>query len=147
MAKTKRKWLVLDWASDGCIRAQDIPFNETQSIKDKIDAVVNTIDSITISENPWITKTTDYTATANDKILADSSSAAFTITLPASPSLNDVIEIADIAGQFSPSGSKNVTVARNSKKIMGEEENLVLDSNCSITKLIFYGDTLGWRVF
>lgn len=32
MAKTKRKWIVLDWSSPGCLRAQDIPFDSTTSI-------------------------------------------------------------------------------------------------------------------
>jgi len=32
MAKTKRKWIVLDWSNPGCLRAQDIPFDATSSI-------------------------------------------------------------------------------------------------------------------
>ena len=36
--KTKRKWIVLNWNSDGCLRAEDIPYNSAESIKDKIDS-------------------------------------------------------------------------------------------------------------
>jgi len=39
VAKTKRKWVVLDWTKDGVLRAQDIPYDETTSIKTKIDSV------------------------------------------------------------------------------------------------------------
>jgi len=40
MAKTKRKWIILDWLLDGCLRAQDIPYNALLSIKGAIDAIV-----------------------------------------------------------------------------------------------------------
>ena len=38
MSKTKRKWIVLDWLKDGCLRAQDIAYSATQSIADAIDS-------------------------------------------------------------------------------------------------------------
>ena len=37
MAKSKRKWLQLDWSKEGCLRAQDIPYDENTSIKNAID--------------------------------------------------------------------------------------------------------------
>jgi len=40
MSKTKRKWIVLDWLIDGCLRAQDIPYSESQSIKEAIDGII-----------------------------------------------------------------------------------------------------------
>jgi len=37
MSKTKRKWIVLDYSADGSLRAEDIPFDASSSIKDKLD--------------------------------------------------------------------------------------------------------------
>jgi hypothetical protein len=37
MSKTKRKWIVLDYNSDGSLRAEDVPYSATESIKDRLD--------------------------------------------------------------------------------------------------------------
>lgn len=37
MSKTGRKWLETNWADPDCVRAQDIPYSETESIKDRLD--------------------------------------------------------------------------------------------------------------
>ena len=57
---------------------------------------------------------TTFTATVNDRILANSSGGAFTITLPLNGSLlvNDVVQIVDVTGSFN---TNNVTLARNSQ--------------------------------
>lgn len=39
MSKTGRKWLKRNWSDSDCVRAQDIPYDATNSIKDKIDNV------------------------------------------------------------------------------------------------------------
>ena len=44
----------------------------------------------------WVTKTSNYTASAGDKIMADTSGGAFTITMPSSPSTGDVVYIIDV---------------------------------------------------
>ena len=41
MAKTKRKWIDLNYSSPTSLRAQDIPYNELLSIKAKIDSIVS----------------------------------------------------------------------------------------------------------
>lgn len=33
-----RRWMVLDWLLPDCLRAQDIPYSEVESVKDAIDA-------------------------------------------------------------------------------------------------------------
>jgi hypothetical protein len=37
MSKTGRKWLETNWDDPDCVRAQDIPYDSTNSVKDKID--------------------------------------------------------------------------------------------------------------
>ena len=53
---------------------------------------------------------TTYQAVVNDRILADSSSAGFTITLPLNASLlvNDTIQVIDATSNF---GTNAVTIA------------------------------------
>lgn len=87
----------------------------------------------------------NYNASPNDRILANTASSAFTITLPASTSLllNDTIEIIDVA---SNAASNNIVVARNGALIQGTSENLTIDVNGSITTLIYTGTTYGWVI-
>ena len=76
--------------------------------------------------------------------LLDSTSGVFTVTLPASPSIGDVITLADQTGQYS---TNNVTVARNGNNINGAANDLVLDVDRSVVRLIWSGNaTVGWFV-
>lgn len=89
--------------------------------------------------------TSAFNASVNDRILADSSSTAFTITLPASNTLflNDTIQIIDIGGA---SATNNITVARNGAKIQNIADDLTIDINGSIITLTYTGSTYGWIV-
>ena len=90
---------------------------------------------------PWITKTTAYTAVAKDRILANTTSSAFTITLPASPSVGDEIYIVDAGCNFAVN---KLTVARNGQNIIGQAQDLELDQNNQGVMLIYSGATKGW---
>src|SRR6056300_1360548 len=59
-------------------------------------------------------KTANYTASAGQGIFANTTSGAFTVTLPSSPSQGDEVTIVDYAGTF---GSNNLTVGRNGSNI------------------------------
>ena len=84
-----------------------------------------------------------YNAKVNDRVLADSSGSAFTITLPANASLvkGDTIQIVDVTGSF---GSNNVTLSRNGSKIQNLEEDLVLNINNAVVTILYSGPTYGW---
>ena len=91
----------------------------------------------------WLTKTANYTAAAGDCVLCNTTSAAFTLTLPASPAANDMVRLADYAGTFS---TNNLTVGRNAKPIMGLSEDMTISTaNASIT-LTYIDATQGWRI-
>ena len=107
-----------------------------QSIKAYVDAT-----SASIGYN--LTKTANYTASAGDRILCDTSGGAFTITLPASPSAGDKIHLLDAAASFD---NNNLTVARNSKKIQGATADLTITTENTGIGLVFYNDTYGWRI-
>ena len=70
-------------------------------------------------------------------------SAARTLTLPASPALNDEIQILDASGTAS---TYNITVARNGNKINGGTGNLIIDNNGGWYTLLYTGSTYGWKV-
>jgi hypothetical protein len=81
------------------------------------------------------------TATAGNGYFCDTSSAAFTVTLPASPTLGDEVTLVDYAGTFD---SNNLTVGRNSEKIQGTAADLtVAVENAGLT-LVYSGSTYGW---
>jgi hypothetical protein len=86
-----------------------------------------------------------YSAVVNDRILADSSTAAFTITLPVSTSLliNDTVHIIDITGS---TATNNITIARNGAKIQNLAEDLIINVNNASITLMYSGITYGWII-
>ena len=107
------------------------------------------IDSITTtgalngSLKRWTAKTANYTAVAGDRVLADTSGGAWTLTLPASPAVGDEIHILDAAASFD---NNNLTVARNSLKIQGGTADLTLTTENTGIGLVYMSSTYGWRV-
>ena len=89
----------------------------------------------------------EISTTANinvsDRVLANTTSAAFTVTLPLNTTLlvGDQIQIIDITGTFN---SNNLTVARNGALIQGVADNLTLDVNNALVTLLYSGPTYGW---
>ena len=71
------------------------------------------------------------------------SASALTLTLPASPALNDEIQIVDASGNAS---TYNITVARNGNKINGGTGNLIIDNIGGWYTLLYTGTTYGWKV-
>lgn len=88
-------------------------------------------------------KSSNYAAFASDRIAADTTAGAFTITLPLSPAAFDWVLISDIAQKWD---TNNLTVARNNSLINGLAENLVCDISGEIL-LRYEGSIKGWRVF
>ena len=91
----------------------------------------------------WLTKTGAYTAFAGDKIFVNTSSSAFTITLPASPSVGDEVRFLDLANTFD---TNNLTVARNSEKIDGATADLTVATEGAAFALVYSGSTYGWKL-
>jgi hypothetical protein len=86
-------------------------------------------------------QTANYTASAGEGIIADTSVGAWTLTLPATPSVGDVVVIAD----GDDWGTTNLTVARNGSTIEGSSSDLTLDvGGVSVT---FVYDGFTWHVY
>ena len=88
-------------------------------------------------------KTANYTATAGQGVLTNTTGGAFTVTLPSSPSAGDEIKIVDAYGV---AGTNNVTIARNSSKILGADSDFILDINRAAVSLVYVDTTQGWIV-
>jgi hypothetical protein len=92
--------------------------------------------------------TTKITADPNPAVsgvgyFADTTSAAFTITLPSSPSAGAVIGIADYANTFA---TNNLTVDRNGSNIGGVANNADLSTNGVSITFVYVDATQGWIV-
>jgi len=87
------------------------------------------------------TLTTTTSINAGERIFANSTTGAFTLTLPGSPSEGDTVQIIDVAGTFS---LNNVTIARNGQKIQNLTEDLTLNLNNAAITMIYSGATFGW---
>ena len=86
-------------------------------------------------------KTSNFTASAGQGVFANTTSSAFTVTLPASPTLGDEVSIVDYAGTFD---SNALTVGRNSSKILGADEDLTVSTERAAFTLVFTDSTQGW---
>ena len=86
-------------------------------------------------------KTANYTAAAGQGVFANTTSSAFTVTLPAG-SLGDEVTIVDYAGTFD---SNALTVAANgSEKIFGSTDDLTVSTERAAFTLVFTDSTQGW---
>lgn len=69
--------------------------------------------------------------------------AARSLTLPASPSVGAQIEIVDQTGS---SASNNITVSPGSLKINGSVQNLIVDLAYATARLVYISTAYGWKV-
>ena len=86
-------------------------------------------------------QTTGFTAVKGRGYPCNTTSAAFTVTLPASPSVGDQVLLLDYAGTFA---TNNITLARNSNKIEGGTSDKVLTTNREAVTLTYVDSTQGW---
>jgi len=87
---------------------------------------------------------TTYTAVAFDYIIADTTANPLTVTLPASPTIGQVVWFVDGAGTWA---TNNLTVAPNgSDKINGTVGSLIANQNRENFSLVYYNVAQGWII-
>ena len=93
----------------------------------------------------YLEKTSAYTAFPGDNLFIDTSAAAVTITLPASPSQGDAVSFIDAEGTFD---TNNLTVEPGSEKIHANTagDEMVVDTNNAGFTLVYQDSTYGWRL-
>ena len=85
--------------------------------------------------------TTGFTAVAGEGYFCNTTSAAFTATLPSSPALGDECTFVDYAGTFD---TNNLTIGRNSEKINGAAADLTVSVERAAFTLVYTDGTQGW---
>ena len=88
-------------------------------------------------------KTANYTAAVHDRVFANTSGGAWTLTLPASPTIGQWVQVNDVSGSWA---TNNLTVARNGSTMMGGTTDLIANVSNSSFYLVFSDATNGWRI-
>ena len=86
-------------------------------------------------------KTTGFTAVAGEGYFINTTSGAFTMTLPASPTIGDEVSFIDYAGTFD---TNNLTIGRNSQNIQGSAADLTVSVERAANTLVYTDGTQGW---
>ena len=89
----------------------------------------------------WVRKTSNYTSSSNDAVIADTSGGVWTLTLPASPSVGDLVRVVDGADW----ATNNLTVARNGSTIEGDAADLVMNIGGVSVDFVYDGTT--WQLY
>jgi len=83
----------------------------------------------------WDYRNSSFTAVSGGAYIANTAEVgAFTITLPANPSDNDYVLIADGYGTWK---AANLTIGRNGQNIAGEAADLTADTNYATLRLTY----------
>jgi len=166
MAKLIRVWDGTTWQEVGPALPNALTIDGTQTLTNKtISGASNTLTnigngsltnssitvngsavslggSVTIVTGPASSAvSSNITMAANNNYFVNTS-AARTLTLPASPTLGDTIAIYDASGT---AATNNITIARNGSNINAQAVNAIIDVDQSGSVFIYTGSTVGWR--
>jgi len=88
-------------------------------------------------------KTSGFTATNGVGYFCNTTSGAFTVTLPATPTAGNIVAFKDYAKTFD---TNNLTIGRNGSNIEGEAINYIASTEGISVTLIYVDSTKGWVV-
>jgi hypothetical protein len=89
-------------------------------------------------------KTSAFAAVSANTYAVNTTSAAVTATLPASPTAGDYITFTDYARTF---GTYNLTLAPNGNKINASTSNVVLNVSGEAVSIVYIDATQGWLAY
>lgn len=102
------------------------------------------VTSYTLGSPVNVSVTGGYNALSNQVLWCNTSSAGFTVTLPANPVQGDTIRVIDAAGTFQ---TNNLNIGRNGQLIMGTNEDMQVAQQNAAFDMIYFDVTRGWRIF
>ena len=87
-------------------------------------------------------KTANFTAASGEGYFCDTASVgAFTLTLPSSPSVGDIVALKDYASNFA---TANLTIGRGGSNLNGSAQDNVRDTDNESLTLVYADATKGW---
>jgi hypothetical protein len=132
MAKIIKVWSGTEWVEVGIKAALPSDYVDTTALNSALSSYKQEV-NLAISANT--------TLVAGRRYFVDTT-AARTLTLPASPTLGQEIVVIDATGS---AATNNITILRNGGKINGLTEDAILDVNQGTSIFTYTGTTLGWR--
>ena len=132
MAKIIKVWSGTEWVEVGVKAALPSDYVDTTALNSALSSYKQEV-NLAISANT--------TLVAGRRYFVDTT-AARTLTLPASPTLGQEIVVIDATGS---AATNNITILRNGGKINGLTEDAILDVNQGTSVFTYTGTTLGWR--
>lgn len=123
---------------DEGISADKIKGTDASAIRTKLDVPTQS-DIMNWESAP----SSPSTAISMTGYLIDTTSSTYSLTLPATPLVGDMVGISDFAGN---SSTNNITLGRNSTNIDGLDEDLVINIDKSSIVLVYTGATVGWQI-
>ena len=132
MAKIIKVWSGTEWVEVGIKAALPSDYVDTTALNSALSSYKQEV-NLAISANT--------TLVAGRRYFVDTT-AARTLTLPASPTLGQEVVVLDATGT---AATNNITILRNGGKINGLTEDAILDVNQGTSTFTYTGSTLGWR--
>ena len=132
MAKIIKVWSGTEWVEVGIKAALPSDYVDTTALNSALSSYKQEV-NLAISANT--------TLVAGRRYFVDTT-AARTLTLPASPTLGQEVVVVDATGS---AATNNITILRNGGKINGLTEDAILDVNQGTSIFTYTGTTLGWR--
>jgi hypothetical protein len=120
---------------EGFVGTNSAQYTTLQSTVSALQTSLSTVPS------SWKIITANYTALNNERIFVNQ--GGITITLPLNPTLGYQVQLIDMTGV---AGTTNWTVGRNSQKIQGLAENLVVNINGARMTLVYSDAVRGWTL-
>ena len=118
---------------EGFVNTNSVQYTTLQST---VSALQTSLSTVPLS---WRIATVDTTALNNERIFVGT--GGITVTLPFSPTLGYTVQIKDATGA---AATTNFTVARNTEKIEGLAEDLIVNVNAAVMTLVYVNATRGW---
>ena len=117
---------------EGFVNTNSVQYTTLQST---VSALQTSLSTVPLS---WRIATTNTTALNNERRFVGT--GGITVTLPFSPTLGYTVQIKDATGA---AATTNFTVARNTEKIEGLAEDLIVNVNSAVMTLVYVNATRG----